>query len=328
VTRLYLILALALVSPIASAGTPTLVPFKAANVTVSFPKGWIVQQENGVFAAQQDPKQKDAAGILFMDIPNATNATEDQLLDTVGAQVAKDLEVADRAAIKGGTGHYMIANGTSDGVKVRIAAIAAIINGQAIVSVFVAKTSDFDALGGLSLALQVLSSLKPDAPAAVAAPGGKLVVGAPSRPLTVADLAGDWTQDDSAVTSYSSSSTSSGGYSAAATSAKWRIDPKGIIYTQLTATTSGGGGGTYQVNQKSAGTITVTADGTLSITHKKGEGVSPTYLIRGWGATSDVTVLKLNGPYYGAIEDRVRKDPGYATNLDGYWVRQNPKPAK
>ena len=28
------------------------------------------------------------------------------------------------------------------------------------------------------------------------------------------------------------------GYSAAATSEKWRIDPKGIVYTKLTATTS------------------------------------------------------------------------------------------
>ena len=200
--RLYLVVSVVLVSHLAIAGTPTLVPFKGATATVSFPKGWVVQQENGVFAAQQDPKKKDAAGILFVDIPNANNATEDQLLDTVSAQVAKDLQVVDRQAIKGGTGHYLIADGTANGAKVRIASIAVVINGQAIVSMFVAKTGDFDSLGGLALAMQVLGSLKPDAPPAgtplaakppvtpTATPtaGGKLVVNAPGRAISIADL--------------------------------------------------------------------------------------------------------------------------------------------
>ena len=336
--RFFLVLALVFVSHIATAGTPTLVPFKGATVTVSFPKGWVVQQENGVFAAQQDPKRKDAAGILFLYMPNANNATEDQLLDTLGAQISKDLKPVDRQAVKGGTGHYLVADGTADGVKVRVAAIAVVANGQAIVSMFVSKTTDFDSLGGLALAMQVLGSLKPEAPPAAApapaapttttttqAAGGKLVVNPPARALTLADLAGDWAQDNSVVTSYASSSSSSGGYSAAATSEKWRIDPKGVIYTKLTATTSSSQGGTYQVNDKSAATIAVSPDGTLTITRKKGDGASPSYVIRGWAVTPDVTVLKLNGPYYGTIEDRVKTDPHYAYNLDGYWVRVTPK---
>jgi hypothetical protein len=151
------------------------------------------------------------------------------------------------------------------------------VNGQAIVSIFVSKPTDFDALGGLALAVQVMSSLEPDAPAAVPAPAalaapqpsaaaGKLVVGPPSRALTLADLAGDWAQDNSIVSSYASTSTGNdAGYSAISTSQKWRIDPKGTVYTKLTATSSSTQSGTYQVNEKSSATITVAPDGTLTI---------------------------------------------------------------
>ncbi len=333
--RLSIILALVFVSHVATAGTPTLVAYKGPNASVSFPRGWVIQQENGIYAAQRDPKKKDAAAILFVFSPNTDNATEDQLLDAIASQISTDLKTRERAAIKGGVGHYLIADGTSDGVKVRVAAVAVVANGQTIVSLLAAKPAEFDALGGLGLVVQVLGSLKPDAPASARAPatpppapppttGGQLVIAPPARALTLADLAGDWTQDDNVVTSYASSSSSSGGYSAAATAAKWRIDPKGIIYTKLTATSSSSSGGTYQINDKSSAALTISAD-TLTITHKKGDGASPSYVIRGWGATGAVTVLKLNGPYYGAIEGRVHTDPHYATNLDGYWVRTNAK---
>lgn len=205
VKRSYLACALVFVSCIAIAGTPALVPFKGANATVSFPKGWVVQQDSGVYAAQQDPMKKDAAGILFLYTPNSNNATEDQLLDGVASKVAQDVAVGERAAISGGIGHYMIADGVSDGTKVRIAALAVVTNGQAIVSVFVAKTADFDALGGLTLASVVMGSFKPNttptpAPAPAEAPAPAPATGAVT--IHLSDLVGKWGNNGASTLSY------------------------------------------------------------------------------------------------------------------------------
>jgi hypothetical protein len=337
-----LVLMLVLISRVAIAGTPVLAPFKGTDATVSFPKGWMVRQDGGIYVAQQDPKRKDSAGMLFIYMPNSSNATEDQLLDGLTAKVVQDLKVGDRAAINGGVGHYLIADGTSDGTKVRVAALAVVMKGQAIVSVLISKGSDFDALGGILLATQVMASLQPSAPP-VAPPtpssngitnpntmtnqqvtnGGRLTVPPPARPITVADMAGDWSQDDHVMSNYVSASTVSyAGYSAIATSEKWSIDGKGNIASKLRATSSSSRQGTYQVAENMVGTISITADGDLLI--MKNTGVRKThYQIRGWEVRPDITVIKVNGPYYDeGIPDRIKADPHYAWNLDKYWVRK------
>src|SRR4051812_36592876 len=123
------IVALVFVSHIAIAAPPVLAPYKGTDLTVSFPKGWTVAQQDGVYVAQQDPKQKDAAGILFVYIPNPNNQSEEALLTAMTGQVAKDLKIVKKEAVQGGVGHYVIADGSSEGVKVRLAAIAVTIAG-------------------------------------------------------------------------------------------------------------------------------------------------------------------------------------------------------
>src|SRR4051812_25780836 len=122
--KILLVALVVVATHLASAGPPRLEPYKGPTATVSFPKGWVVQQENGVFAAQQDPNRKDAAGILFLFIPNTANATEDQLLDTIVAQISKDVKVTERAVVRGGIGRYLIGDGTSEGIKVRVGGVA------------------------------------------------------------------------------------------------------------------------------------------------------------------------------------------------------------
>lgn len=194
VKRFYLVLTFVFVSQIAIAGTLALVPFKGADVTVSFPKGWVVQQDSGVYAAQQDPNQKDAAGILFLYMPNSNNASEDQLLDALSSKVAQDVKIGERAAIKGGVGHYLIADGTADGTKVRVAALAVVANGKAIVSVLVAKPADFDTLGGLTLPSLVMGSLESNTPPPAPAPG--------AATINLSDLVGKWGNNGASTLSY------------------------------------------------------------------------------------------------------------------------------
>jgi hypothetical protein len=330
------LIVLVLLSHIAFAGQPALAPHKGKDVTVSFPKGWTITEQDGVYVAQQDPKKKDAAGLLFVYIPNPNNQTEEALLAAMTASVAKDLKVIKKEAIDGGVGHLLIADGTSEGIKMRLAAIAVVASGKAIVCVMVAKPSEFDGLGGMNLVASVLKSLVPDQAAAPPATtttaqpaaAGKLTVGAPDHAIKVGELAGEWTQDDHVMTSYVSSSTGSyGGYSSVATSEKWTIDGKGNMSSKFNATSSSSRSGTYQISENTAAVITIDGD-TLTITPAKGKGSVSHYLLRGWEQRPDVTVLKINGPYYDkGVEDidHLRRDPAYARNLDKFWVRVTKK---
>ena len=326
-----LLLALTLLCQIAFAAPPPLEPFRGKDLTISFPRGWKVAQKEGVYVVQQDPDRKDAAGILFVDIPNPNNTSEEALIEVMSGQVAKDIVVTTKAAIQGGVGHYAIADGTSDGVKVRLAAVAVAVAGKAIVCVFVSKVADFDGLGGLALATQVLASLTPDAPAAPApapapAGNGKLTVPPLTRTLTVGDLAGEWTRDDSVMSSYVSTSTGNyAGYSAISTNSKWTIDARGNFASKLDATVAQSGSKAYQVSENATGTISISADGDLKIVKKTGTKVTH-YQIRGWEVRPDIAVIKLNGPYYDdGIPARIKSEPTYGDNLSQYWVRVTAK---
>jgi hypothetical protein len=338
-------LLLVFVAGVAAAKPLALEPFKSPTYAVSLPKGWtITSPGSGVVAAQQDPKRKDAAAMLLSFAPNTNNVTEDQLLDFVTSSVAKDVKVQKREGFAGG-GHVLVADGVAESVKVRIAAVAVANSTTALFCVLVAKTGDFDGLGGLELVTSVLASIKPDAPVApapaptpapappqpapAAAPSnGRLEVPAPTRRLTVADFAGEWGNDDSVVTTYVSTSTGAyAGYQSIATSEKWRIDAKGGMKTHFHGVTAGNGGA-HATTEDADATLSVSADGAFEI-KRKGQPVTTKYLIRGWLENPDVTIVKLNGPYYAdGIPDDVRQDPHKGYNLDSYWVRKVPAKSK
>jgi hypothetical protein len=74
------------------------------------------------------------------------------------------------------------------------------------------------------------------------------------------------------------------------------------------------------VNEKKTGTITVTRN--MILTLGWNGGVQPSYLIRGWREMQGMTVLLLNGPWYGQVPADVIADRSRGTNLDSYWVRK------
>jgi len=146
-------------------------------------------------------------------------------------------------------------------------------------------------------------------------------VPAPTRPLTLKDVAGTWKHDDSALTRYVSTTTGAyAGFDSIATREAWTIAAKGTVDIDFLGTTAGTGGA-RQLSEKRTAAISI-ADGVLSIKFKKGEGADQRYLIRGWLVGPDVTLLVINGPWYDSIPDDVRRDPSIGTNLDQTWVRR------
>ena len=324
---------LVLASGLSHATSIPLEPHAAAGFTVGLPRSWTVVEDapNGLLVARQNAGRDDSATVLFLFKPGASNRTEDQLLDSVSSQFAKNLVVHTREALPGG-GHQMVADGVSGAMRVRVGVIALVIKGTSVVSLLSAKPADFDVLGGMELVTGMLASLKVREASAAPAPspsaqpapsagaaGGKLDVPPPARPLTVADLAGEWSNDDGVITNYVNYRGDYAGYQSITIRDKWVFDGRGGVSSAFAATTAGQGG-VRQVNEKRTGAVTLTRNSILTLVWNG--GVQPSYLIRGWREMQGMTVLLLNGPWYGQVPADVIADRGRGTNLDSYWVRK------
>ena len=321
-----------LLAGLVSAKPVALEPYDASGrLTVSLPKGWKVTADldKGVIAAQQDASRNDAAAVLLVIQPNTTS-TEDQLLDLVAGSVSKDLKVAKRSALPGGHGRMLIADGSIDSVKTRIGAVAVVAGGSGVVCLLASKTGDFDKLGGIELVTTILGSMK--APAAASPPAqalqaptvdsyGKLLVPALTRKLELAELAGEWRQDDKAISTYVNSTTGNyAGFSAIATTENWTLDAKGNVFSSFVGTTAGTGGA-HQTSEKKRGTATLAPNMVLTLTWKTGPAQH--YLVRGWVELPEMTVIVLNGPWYqDGVPADVLGDPKIGTNLNAQWARK------
>jgi hypothetical protein len=313
---------------LAIAKPPALVAVKTATYTVSLPKAWTVTpQDGGVVTAQQDPKRKDAAGVIVLLAPNTSGMTDETLLQLVTSGISSDLKVVQKKALPGG-GQIVVSEGTMEGIKIRMVAIVAVTPQAALLALFVGKPADFDAMGAPELLTSVVASIVPDAPppasapvtAAPAAPAAPGAMTMPARMPSPADLAGEWGHDDSAFSNYVSSSTGQyAGYSAISYNERWVVDQKGHVQVIVHAYNNG-----RVLDEKRDETLTIAADGTVELVSSK--GISTKYLLRGFTPAGDTTFMKLNGPWYDAgIPADVRADPGKGANLDQVWVR---KPAK
>ena len=321
---------------LAAAKPVPLEPYDASGkLTVLLPTGWKVTADldKGVVSAQQDPDRNDAAVLLVIIQPTAT-ATEDQLLDAIAGSVSKDLKVARRDTLPGGRGRLLIADGTIDKIQARIGAIAVVANGSSVITLLASRTTEFDKLGGIELVTTVLTSMKataapPSAPPAppqgIQAPAvdanGRLVVPPLGRKVALAELAGEWRQDDSSIASYVTSSTGAyGGFDSIAITANWTLDAKGNAFSSSVATTAGRGGA-HQVVEKKYGTATLAPNMVLSIAWQN--GTTQHYLLRGWVELPAITVITLNGPWYqGGVPSDVLGDPKIGTNLNAQWARK------
>jgi hypothetical protein len=156
---------------LASANPPALVTYDAKAFTISVPKGWnvVADASKGTVVAQQDPKRKDAAQLLVMAGTGSTTA--DQVLDALLKQVAASMKVTKREKLPNDAGLLVVADGTTDGIKVRLGAIAA-GKGTVVVGLLITKVDDFEALGGTTTIATVLASIKvaSTAPASTTAP--------------------------------------------------------------------------------------------------------------------------------------------------------------
>lgn len=313
-----IVVVVSLLSSVAFAAPPPLAPHAGKGLTVSLPKGWAVSQQQDTLIAQQDPKKGDAPTVLFVYSPIGAGATEDQLLDATVAPISKDLKIATRAAISAEHGHFLIGDGTVDGVTERVGALAVVSNGKAVVAVLIAKAAEFDALGGVTLLALVEASLKleePSAPvaAAPAAPTG-------GRHLTLADFAGDWAEESGSVKGLYSSGRYTG-YVSTQTAAHRVFDRAGH-FTLRGSYASSVNGSVMAGSTNERGTITITAGNVLIM--KLDRWQNPEYFyIRAWDEKPDATILTLNGHYNSEADALEAANPNVATNLNNTWVRKH-----
>ena len=320
---------LMLVMPLAAVFAATLPtePYSAANFTVSLPSSWTVAEDakNGTVVARQNGRRDDSAAVLFFFRTAEPNVTADQLLDRVGSQFAKNLMVRSREGIPGG-GYQMVADGMSGTNQVRVGVVAVVTNGVSVVSLLVARTGAFDALGGMELVTNIMASFRvrnaaapASPPSALAPPGsGRLDVPPLARPPTFADLAGGWGNDDSVVTNYVSYRGDYAGYQSIATKEKWVFDGKGNVSSAFTANVAGQGTA-RQVNERKKGTVVLSPGNVMTMAWI---GAAPaSFVIRGWRELPGMTVLLLNGPWYGQVPADVLGDRRIGGNLNSYWVR-------
>lgn len=144
---------------------------------------------------------------------------------------------------------------------------------------------------------------------------GRLVIPAPARPITVADLVGEWGQNDGISTTYVDRY--SGAYAGTDSlhfTNKWTITKKGEIYNDFFAIQNG-----KKITEKTAGTVTVVGP-VLAIKQNN----LAKYVVRGWLELPDMTILVICGPWYDdqEIPPEHFTNPDKGANLDQKWIRK------
>lgn len=176
-------------------------------------------------------------------------------------------------------------------------------------------------LGSLVVRTADLASPHPPPSANV----GKAAVLPPTRPLTLADLAGEWKNTDSVSTRYVDRYTGAyAGHEHIATNEIWTITAKGVFLGRFRGIHNG-----KIIIEDSTGVINV-SDG--RILHIK-ERSAKSYVIRGWLELPDKTILKLTGPFYDdgippGIPQHILDDPQHGRNLDQLYFREVRSPAQ
>lgn len=142
---------------------------------------------------------------------------------------------------------------------------------------------------------------------------------APSEPrsqrptLTLAELAGEWGRNDGINTRYVDRQTGDyAGTDSLHFTEKWTITASGSITLDFFGIHNG-----RRIVEKSTGAVTLIGDGLLVI-HKPNE---QRFVVRGWEPAPDMTVMTLNGPWYGDVPPEILANPQQGANLDQRWVR-------
>lgn len=156
-----------------------------------------------------------------------------------------------------------------------------------------------------------------DAPAGVVAAEPQTAGGipAPTRTITVADLAGEWGYN-SGITTTRYVDRYTGTYAGSESlhfTTKWTITKQGGIFLDFFGIQNG-----KKISEKSAGTVML-AGGVLVIKMSN----TQRYVLRGWLETPEMTIMTLNGPWYDdPIPENIFTNPEQGRNLDKNWVRK------
>jgi len=144
---------------------------------------------------------------------------------------------------------------------------------------------------------------------------GKLVIPPISRQLTIADLVGEWGQNDGINTRYVDRySGTYAGFESLHFTNKMTITAGGRYYNDFFAIQNG-----RKIKEDTAGTVTV--NGRVLIISDRN---TRKYVIRGWLELPDITILEICGPWYNndVIPAEIFTNPNQGANLDSKWVRK------
>jgi hypothetical protein len=128
---------------------------------------------------------------------------------------------------------------------------------------------------------------------------GTLKIPPPRRMLVQADLVGDWSNGDTAITSYATSNGQYAGFRGVSTSKAWSIDAQGNFREAFNGAYTGMGG-PRGVSQNSTGVVTVNSNNTLSFHYPPQNGNqdnTDNFIVTGWFVGPDAIFLKLQGPF-------------------------------
>ena len=135
------------------------------------------------------------------------------------------------------------------------------------------------------------------------------------RRATVADLVGEWGQNDSINTRYVDRySGTYAGFESLHFTNKMTITAQGGYYNDFFAIQNG-----KKIKEDTNGTVAITGR-VLSIKERN----TKKYVIRGWLELPDMTILEVCGPWYDddVIPEAIFSDPNQGANLDKKWVRK------
>jgi hypothetical protein len=129
---------------------------------------------------------------------------------------------------------------------------------------------------------------------------------------SIADLTGAWGRDDGINMRLVDRATGAyAGTDSIHFTEHWEIGADGSIALDFLGIHNG-----RRIAEKSRGTVELSSG--VLILHIANE---QRYALRGWEEAPDMTIMALNGPWYGAVPPDILADPSQGWNLDQRWVR-------
>lgn len=301
-------------------------------VTYTAPKGFtVVEKKEG--GGRVELTKASATSYCIVAIYSSTPASSDLEAsfaaewEAVALKTIDAVDAPEPTTRKVGNTRAAVGSATSTAGGQPISAMLIVLDAGASVLSMVVLTPTEDAFEAYEAEVEsmlsgmVVKHVKrtEEAPAgvAVAAPqtdGGRLVIPAPTRTITVADLAGEWGQNDGITTTYVDRYTGAyAGYESLHFTNKWTITSQGGISLDFFGIQNG-----KKISEKSSGTVTLSG-GVLVIKMSN----TQRYVLRGWLERPEMTVMTLNGPWYDdPIPANIFTNPAQGTNLNQNWVRK------